>query len=105
MVWSWLIDNWYWANGESVLRSGRSLLDLSARDMSYAAFRLFADWACLDQNSKSQIDSIHRYFRDKETEYETGELVLPGWAALGDVASRYGAPDDGADPFTTPPDV
>lgn len=100
MVWGWLIDNWSWANGEAILRSRQSLLDLSVRDMAYVGFRLFSDWSCMSEAEKNQMDNINRYFRDREQEYETGELVLPGWAAVGDAASRYGAPsDDGADPF------
>lgn len=46
------------------------------------------------------MERIDKYFRDLETEYETGIPVLPGWAAIGDVASQYGV-DDGADPFST----
>jgi hypothetical protein len=104
VVWGWLIDNWSWANGEAVLRSGKPLLDLSVRDMMYAGFRLFIDWACMTQEQKAQVDSIHRYFRDRETEYETGELVLPGWAQVGNVAAQYGL-NDGADPFASPSDT
>lgn len=102
MVWRWLIDNWSWANGESILRSGTPLLDLDLplSDFVDAVFRLFVLWASLDEASQAQYERIIKHFRDFETEYETGELVLPGWASLGNVASQYGS--DGADPFASP---
>lgn len=48
-----------------------------------------------------QVQKINKHFRDLEAEYETGEPVLPDWAALGDVAAQYGT-GDGADPFAVP---
>lgn len=50
-----------------------------------------------------RLNSVHQYFRNKETEYETGEPVLPTWASIGDVASRYGT--DGASPFDAPTEL
>lgn len=55
-------------------------------------------WFCQDKEIVEQTERIERYYRDKETEYETGELVLPAWAGLGNVAALYGD-DDGASPF------
>lgn len=69
-----------------------------------ASYRLLTIWACMDEEQKDQIDRIEKHFRDREEEYETGVPVLPGWASIGDVASRYGT-DDGADPFSTSTDV
>jgi hypothetical protein len=97
-----LIDNWSWANGEAILRSGNSLLGLPLRDLVDATYRLMTIWACQDEAQRAQIDRIDKHFRDREEEYETGIPVLPGWASIGDVASRYGV-DDGADPFSTSP--
>lgn len=56
----------------------------------------------MDQAEKEQLERVEKHFRDLEEEYETGIPVLPGWASIGDVASRYGN-DDGADPFSTSP--
>lgn len=61
------------------------------------------DWFCLEEAKSKQVEHIYRYFRDRETEFETGELVLPGWAAIGNVAAQYGQADD-ADPFAPPPE-
>lgn len=63
-----------------------------------AAYHLLITWACQDQGVHKQAEAINAHFRDRETEFETGVPVLPGWAAIGDVASRYGV-DDGASPF------
>jgi hypothetical protein len=57
----------------------------------------------MDQFQLQQMETISKHFRDMETQYETGELVLPGWASQGDVASQYGI-RDGADPFASPAD-
>jgi hypothetical protein len=67
-----------------------------------AAYCLFIAWACQTQEQKEQTDRINKYFRDMETEYETGVPVLPGWASIGNVASQYGIDD--ADPLAPPPD-
>jgi hypothetical protein len=80
------------------------LRELPLRDLVDAAFRLMNLWACQDQAQRDQMERIDKYFRDRETEYETGIPVLPGWASIGDVAARYGV-DDGADPFDTPVDI
>lgn len=100
MLWGWLIDNWSWANGESILRSGRSLLDMTVRDLVDSAFRLLVDWSCMGHAQMKQYEAINKHFRDAEIEYETGVPVLPGWAALGNVAAQYGMDDD---PFATLP--
>lgn len=92
------MDHWSWANGEAVLRSGNSLLGLPLRDLVDASYRLMTIWACLDEDQQKQIERINTHFRDMETEYETGEQILPGWASIGNVAAQYG--NDGADPFT-----
>lgn len=57
----------------------------------------------MDHAVATQMQNVYRFFRDKETEFETGELVLPGWAGIGNAAARYGA-DDGADPFASAPE-
>jgi hypothetical protein len=72
-------------------------LDLPLRDLVDVAYRLLLLWACQDQAAQRQAEAIHKHFRDLETEYETGMPVLPGWAALGNVAANYGLDD--ADPF------
>lgn len=89
------MDNWSWANGEAILRSGNSLLGLPLRDLVDATYRLMTIWACQDQAQQNQVEKINAHFRDLETEYETGEPVLPSWASVGDVAARYG---DGSSP-------
>jgi hypothetical protein len=95
----WLIDNWSWANGEFLRSSGTSLLNLDTRDLVDAAFRLLIVWGTARNTPGDHTDHYSTFFRDKETEWETGMPVLPGWAALGDVSSQFGVPDDGADPF------
>lgn len=77
---------------------------MDVRDLLDVAYSLFTEWSCLHQSQVEQIESINRYFRDRETEYETGELVLPGWASVGNAAAQYG-PADAADPFATAPDT
>ena len=47
-------------------------------------------WACLGQEQQDQVEKINAYFRNAETEYETGEMVLPGWASIGNAAAQYG---------------
>lgn len=49
-----------------------------------------------------RVNYVFGHFRDKETEYETGEPVLPSWASVGNVAAQYQA--DGADPFAASSD-
>jgi hypothetical protein len=78
------------------------LLGLPLRDLVDAAYRLFTIWCCQTHQEKEQLDRIDKHFRDAETEWETGVPVLPGWAALGNVAAQYGLDD--ADPFATPPE-
>jgi hypothetical protein len=77
------------------------LLDLPLRDLVDAAFALLIEWSSHPPKEIERLDAIFRYFRDKETEYETGEPVLPGWASIGNVAAHFG--DDGADPFASDP--
>lgn len=78
-------------------------MSLPLRDLVDVGFRLFALWYTMDGFQSKQMDIINKHFRDLETQYETGELVLPGWATIGDAAARYGT-SDGSDPFATPPD-
>lgn len=101
-MWGWLIDNWAWANGEYINSTGSSLLTLPIRDLVDAAFRLMIKWATARQDPHDRTDYITTYFRDRETEWETGMPVLPGWAALGDVSSQFGV-NDGASPFDSAP--
>ncbi len=76
---------------------------MDLRDLVDVTYRLFAEWYTQDEFHMSQMDTIARHFRDLETQYETGELVLPGWASIGNAAAQYGK-DDGADPFASPTD-
>lgn len=96
-MWRWLIDHWAWANGETILRLGRPLLSLTLRELTDVGFRLYADWLAMDAHQMKAYETLRDYFHDKEREFETGELVLPDWASVGNVAAQYG--DDGADPF------
>lgn len=73
------------------------MLDLPVRDLVDATHRLMVLWYCQDEELVKQTEKIERYYRDRESEYETGELVLPGWASLGNVADQYGS--DGSSPF------
>jgi len=78
-----------------MLRTGRSLRDTPSNDLVDITFSLFAEWSCMEHAQVKQMESINRYFRDKETEAETGIPVLPGWASIGNVAAQYGdVPDD-----------
>jgi hypothetical protein len=72
------------------------------RDLVDATFRLLAEWSAMTPHETERLNGLFGYFRDREIEYETGEPVLPGWAAIGDVAARYGS--DGADPFAASPE-
>jgi hypothetical protein len=76
---------------------------LPVRDLVDAAFRLLAEWSAMSPQEMDRLNGVYAYFRDRETEFETGEIVLPSWASIGDVASRYGT--DGADPFADPTDL
>ncbi len=78
------------------------MLDLPLRDLVDVAFRLFVLFASQDPAHEDVYSQITRHFRDKETEYETGELVLPGWAGIGNVASQFGLDD--SDPFASAPE-
>lgn len=70
------------------MRSGKSLLDLPLRDLVDVGFRLMTIWYSQDAAQIEQVEKVIKFFRDRETEFETGELVLPGWAAIGDAAAR-----------------
>jgi hypothetical protein len=86
-----------------MLRSGNSLLGLPIRDLVDTAFRLFVEWHSMTEQQMDRYNNILRYFRDRETEFETGEIVLPSWASIGNVAANYGA--DVADPFAAPTEL
>lgn len=72
------------------------------RDMVDAAFRLLVIWSSQTQHEMDRLNAVFGYFRDRETEYETGEPVLPSWASIGNVVAHYGADD--SDPFATAPE-
>lgn len=72
------------------------MLDLPLRDMTDAAYRLMVLWFSQEEDQIKQAERVEKHFRDRETEFETGIPVLPGWAGIGDVQARYG---DGASPF------
>lgn len=76
-------------------------MDLPLRDLTDAAFRLLVTWSSYTPQEMDRINAVFGYFRDREIEYETGEIVLPSWASIGNVAAHYG--EDGADPFATDP--
>lgn len=77
-----------------------SLRDIPAVDVVDIGFSLFTKWSTMTPQELERLNRVFGYFRDRETEYETGELVLPGWASIGNVAAQYG--DDGASPFASP---
>lgn len=52
----------------------------------------------MDESQRAQVEGVEKFFRDMESEYETGVPVLPGWASVGNVAAQYGLDDD---PFAT----
>lgn len=58
--------------------------------MTDAAYRLMILWHCQDEEQLKTVERVESYFRDREIEYETGELVLPGWASIGNAAAQYG---------------
>ena len=53
-------------------------------------------WYSQDEMQTAETKRVEKFFLDRETEYETGELVLPGWASVGNVASQFG---DDESPF------
>lgn len=54
-------------------------------------------WYNQEEQQLENAERFEKHFRDREIEYETGELVMPGWTSIGDVGARYGG--DEASPF------